>query len=431
MASCVFSLVPRKHSSLGTIFVRIQGKNPSINIRQTTHLKMDAGLWHSGWRNQAYRHFRVSQEGQFLFDCLARIERTIDNRLCKRIPVSSDEVRAIINGIVFGDSCTRGFPGAVDAYADRYLADIAAGIRLTVRGNRFSSATLASLKVSMQKLKEYQESRHIRLRFQNADAAFFRDYIRFLQGKGYRTNYISKIVCNCKTLFSCAAHDGYDVHPAFHNRIAGTGMKEVDAVYLTRSELDAFRTVDLSGLPEHMSQSRDLFLIGVWTAQRVSDYNPLEKTCIHYETIDDRGTPKRILTLHLIQKKTGKKVIIPCSTELATILDRYPDSFPAVPYHRLNRDIKVIAQMAGINTPVVIRSDIGGTVRKEIRPKYSLVHSHTARRTGATLMYLSGMDVFDICRITGHASIKTLRRYIKADELETARKIKTSYTYFD
>ena len=65
----------------------------------------------------------------------------------------------------------------------------------------------------------------------------------------------------------------------------------------------------------------------------------------------------------------------------------------------------------------------GGVLRQEIRPKYSMVQSHTARRTGATLMYLAGMDVFNICAVTGHSSIAMLKKYIKADEIDRARII--------
>lgn len=44
-------------------------------------------------------------------------------------------------------------------------------------------------------------------------------------------------------------------------------------------------------------------------------------------------------------------------------------------------------------------------------------------------MYLSGMDVYDICKVTGHTSIKMLRKYIKADELDVADKM-VKYNYF-
>jgi integrase len=63
------------------------------------------------------------------------------------------------------------------------------------------------------------------------------------------------------------------------------------------------------------------------------------------------------------------------------------------------------------------------------KPKYALIHTHTARRTAATLMYLAGMDVFNICSVTGHSSIAMLKKYIKADEIERARTISSDAAF--
>ncbi len=38
------------------------------------------------------------------------------------------------------------------------------------------------------------------------------------------------------------------------------------------------------------------------------------------------------------------------------------------------------------------------------------------------------MNLYDICKITGHTNIKNLSRYIKADELDVTHKI-TLYDY--
>ena len=62
--------------------------------------------------------------------------------------------------------------------------------------------------------------------------------------------------------------------------------------------------------------------------------------------------------------------------------------------------------------------------------KWELIHTHTARRTGATLMYLSGMDIYDIMKITGHSSPAMLKKYIKADQLEVVDKIMNKDDYF-
>ena len=53
------------------------------------------------------------------------------------------------------------------------------------------------------------------------------------------------------------------------------------------------------------------------------------------------------------------------------------------------------------------------------------------RRTGATLMYLAGMDIYDIMKITGHSTPMMLNKYIKANQLEVVEKITDKYDYSD
>ena len=76
----------------------------------------------------------------------------------------------------------------------------------------------------------------------------------------------------------------------------------------------------------------------------------------------------------------------------------------------MNLYLKELGKKAELNEMVDIRSTKGGDLKVELVAKYDLIHTHTARRTGATLMYLSGMNVYGICKITGHSNIKTLER---------------------
>ena len=87
--------------------------------------------------------------------------------------------------------------------------------------------------------------------------------------------------------------------------------------------------------------------------------------------------------------------------------------------------------MADINDIVELEETKGGTIKMQRYEKWQLIHSHTARRTGATLMYLAGMDVYDIMKITGHSTPVMLKKYIKADQLEVVDKIIDKYNYFD
>ena len=46
-------------------------------------------------------------------------------------------------------------------------------------------------------------------------------------------------------------------------------------------------------------------------------------------------------------------------------------------------------------------------------------------------MYLSGIPIYDIMKVTGHRSVATLEKYIRADKLEVAQKLaRKNYQYF-
>ena len=134
--------------------------------------------------------------------------------------------------------------------------------------------------------------------------------------------------------------------------------------------------------------------------------------------------------LNVRQQKTGTKVAIPCNSALKAILEKYNYQVPHLADQVINRYIKEIALAAGLTELVEIETTKGGTPNKEKIEKYKLVHSHTARRTGATLMYLAGVDLYDIMKVTGHASPKMLKKYIKADTLEVVEKLTDKYEYF-
>lgn len=56
-------------------------------------------------------------------------------------------------------------------------------------------------------------------------------------------------------------------------------------------------------------------------------------------------------------------------------------------------------------------------------------------RTIRNAYYLServiSKDIYDIMKVTGHASPEILKKYIKADSLDVAEKLSDKYDYFD
>ena len=191
---------------------------------------------------------------------------------------------------------------------------------------------------------------------------------------------------------------------------------------------ERFETVDLSKKADrqNLELARDIFLIAVWTAQRVSDYNNLKPENI--KEVSNNGTPMTYISIH--QQKTGRLVEIPCNAKVRAILNKYPKGLPHLSDQKINMYIKQIGQMAGIDEVIEIKGSRGGEVIKEYYKKYDLICTHTARRTGATLMYLDGIAIYDIMKVTGHKSVTTLEKYIRVDKLEVAQKLVLQYDYF-
>ncbi|MCM1320236.1 MAG: phage tail tape measure protein [Muribaculaceae bacterium] len=205
-------------------------------------------------------------------------------------------------------------------------------------------------------------------------------------------------------------------------------------IYLTEEELQALYEMPLTGKKDHI---RDVFLIGCYTCQRISDYNNLNADC--FET-----TRRGNRVIRLVQQKTKTDVTIPVLNDnLIAICEKYSYNIPKANEQVLNRYIKGILKELSetlsslkekVATNLTMKQkealkkagkepeyDLNGNV---IVPRYECVTSHTARRTGITNMYLSHRyDTFQMMSVSGHKTQKTFMDYIKLSSEEIADEI--------
>ncbi|MDD5694994.1 MAG: site-specific integrase [Bacteroidales bacterium] len=168
--------------------------------------------------------------------------------------------------------------------------------------------------------------------------------------------------------------------------------------------------------------ARDVFLVGCYTAQRVSDYSRIRAKNI-------RKLENGIRVIELIQQKTKEKVIIPIRPELEEILKKYSYNLPKVYEQKVNKNIKEVGKLAGIKEMINPETIKGGLTVKTETPKHQLIKTHTARRSGCTNMYLAGISPIDIMKISGHKSGKEFKKYINVTREQTAISL-TSHPYF-
>lgn len=215
--------------------------------------------------------------------------------------------------------------------------------------------------------------------------------------RGLRTNTVGSHIKDLKAVMNLAYKLGLHRNDSY--RLFSKPSEEVDNVYLTEEEV---RRISGAVLPETLAKARDLFLLGCLTAMRYSD-------CISLTTADVEGR-----FIHKRQEKTNGEIVIPVHPRVREIIGKY-DGPPKLANPVLNRRIKEVCRIAGITEKTY----------KEGRyyEKWQLVTSHTARRTGATLLYLQGVPAISIMMITGHRSESSFLKYIKVTLQENAEML--------
>ena len=189
-------------------------------------------------------------------------------------------------------------------------------------------------------------------------------------------------------------------------RILSVKGEASQAVYLTRDEMKKI----ILYRPENDLERfvRRNFVVGFLTGARRSDAEQLRITHCDIDT----GT------LSYVPKKTpGIVVTVPVDERLRLRDFLADDYFRHCGRDVFNETIRRICQKCNIDAECTITRR-GKSITA---PKYELVSSHTARRSFATNLYLSGVALEDISMLMGHGlNIDTTKRYICAE-----RKIST------
>ena len=85
--------------------------------------------------------------------------------------------------------------------------------------------------------------------------------------------------------------------------------------------------------------------------------------------------------------------------------------------------------MVGIDTPISTSRTEGNRLIERVAPKWQLVTNHTARRSGATNMYIAGIPSISIMKLTGHTTERSFLKYIKISQEENANLL-ASHAFF-
>ena len=101
----------------------------------------------------------------------------------------------------------------------------------------------------------------------------------------------------------------------------------------------------------------------------------------------------------------------------------FPYLFPRVSNSEFNKEIKDVLKKIGFTNKVRIKKrNRLGEVETLVVPKFSIISSHTGRRTYITLCIENGIRPDLIMKSTGQKKFDTLNRYIKRSEMALSRE---------
>lgn len=307
-------------------------------------------------------------------------------------------------------------------YIDRYR-----GIR--------AEQTIKKYVTARNKLLEYEDARKLRLKFDNIDIHFYRDFEQFIYTRKrkdsdvpYSLNYFGSLIKSIMVVYREARDtDGLHNLNATAHRDFKAIQRTADTIYLTVDELIRIHRLqitpdlvlkhfpDADTRPQNMERriqgyevARKKFLIGAFTGLRVSDFNRLTEVNIQ----DDR--------IRIRTKKTDAPAVIPIHWVIREILDAGFDISTPLSDQKLNEHIKEVCKLAEINTPTEIVRHAGGRRITEVFPKWKLVSNHTARRSGLTNMVKAGIPITSVMKISTHTTVKSFLAYLKFSVEENA-----------
>ena len=267
------------------------------------------------------------------------------------------------------------------------------------------STTKRSRKLAYNNIAKFMGKRDD---WEDIDSAFHYRLVQRMNDEGFSVNYKWRNVQYLKTVLNEGLKLKYHKNDDF--RLWDNPKEETDSVYLTEQELEQLAQAKLN-IPL-LAKARDLFILGVYTAARFSDYSRLDMQMIKNGII------------HFTQQKTSASVMVPASPRVLEILERYGGHAPALSQQQFNKGIKDACMLAGITDLVEVTRSHGDKHTTTKEPKYKLVSSHTARRTGATLLFQSGIPAAQCMMLTGHTTEAMFMKYIKTTKEENAEMLK-------
>lgn len=321
-------------------------------------------------------------------------------------------------------------------YLTTYIDDLKTGVRTKQRHSiRVSDGYINNVEDLLKKIKGFEVANKKRLRLDDVTMLFQRLFIKYLRDLGLKPNTIATRLSAIRTIMQVAYLEKKTTNLDHQNPQFVPCREEVDEIFLNPDQIDQMMKLDLSSkevlqgyvkkykldegrekpLPQFewkfmkfIKETRDVFIVGCLTGQRHSDYSRINSDMI--VTLNDKQFIK------LRQKKTKKEVYIPLDNRVKEILDKYNGKLPYICICTFRNHLHLLGEFLGW-TEVAKFATYENIDQLRV---CDMLTTHTARRSFATNAYAAGISIASIIAVTGHASERSFRTYMRLDVQEKA-----------
>lgn len=472
------------NDGLSTIYFNIRKRVPNVHMRICTHIQIDTKVWEAANKSiAAWNKFSNSSVGKPVVEKLELMRKIVSNLFEEgRITTSNDKwkiddaIMSIVNAEAIRmeeEAEEKKERERIDAqkcilnFYEMFMKGIEDGTIRHGNNKLYTKTTISNWKSFGKLLYGYAKSSDT---FEIINKAYADGFCAYLEKCGLMPTTCNKNIICFRKLCNLAIELGVNKNATSMKVWKEREVNEEDKraeIYLTEEELDVIYHYPLEGEEE---KARDLFLLGYLSCQRFSDYGTLTK-----ENFCKTVSGTRIIKVR--QMKTDNLVEIPITDKrVDEICSKYNYDFPKITARKINDYLLLGMKKVAESCPslmekyttamtlqerrkeehyaLLLKKKVSGKkLNKEenrtlknmveyaelhngqplyernkdgqmVKFKYEIITTHTARRSGVTNLYKTGLlDTRDMMSISGHKSEATFEHYIKMKKSEHADRI--------
>lgn len=291
--------------------------------------------------------------------------------------------------------------------------------------NAWSDATYEKMSALKEDLSSFKKD----LKFSDLNESGLTGWVHYLRDekklktprkkKGNRKEYDQEDVTGLKNstirkkldylawFLNWASDHGYNLNMSYKTFRPTLKATQKKVIYLSKAELEQLKSLALPPAYSHLEAVRDVFLFCCFSGLRHSDAYNLRRN-------DIKGDHIEITTV-----KTADSISIELNSVTRSILEKYKNYdfagnkvLPVIQNQPMNRELKELCRLAGINEEIRITTYRGNQRKDEVKKKWELVGTHTGRRTFIVNALSLGIPPNVVMKWTGHSDYKSMKPYI-------------------